>query len=54
MQEAMMIGNYLAPLGYDLTHFKLGLENKVDIWEKMAALDKKGLLKQWKIEELDH
>ena len=54
MQEAMMIGNYLAPLGYDLTHFKLGIENKVDIWEKMAALDKKGLLKQWKIHELDH
>ena len=54
MQEAMMIGNYLAPLGYDLTHFKLGLENKIDIWEKMAALDKKGLMKQWKIEELDH
>ena len=54
MQEAMMIGNYLAPLGYDLSHFRLGLENKIDIWEKMAALDKKGLMKQWKIHELDH
>lgn len=52
MQDAMKIGNYLEPLGYDLTHFRLGLENKINIWEKMIKLDKKGLMKQWSPEEL--
>ena len=53
IQEAMQIGNYLDTLGYDLTHFKLGIENKINIWEKMAKLDKKGLMKQWTAEELE-
>jgi hypothetical protein len=53
MQEAMQIGNYIAGLGYDLTHFKLGLENKVDIWSKMLKLDTKGLMKSWSVAELD-
>ena len=52
MQDAMKIGNYLEPLGYDLTHFRLGIENKINIWEKMIKLDKKGLMKQWRPEEL--
>ena len=52
IQEAMKIGNYLTTLGYDLTHFRLGIENKINIWEKMAKLDKKGLMKQWSPEEL--
>jgi hypothetical protein len=54
IQDAMKIGNYLEPLGYDLTHFRLGLENKINIWEKMIKLDKKGLMKQWSPEELGH
>jgi hypothetical protein len=54
IQDAMKIGNYLEPLGYDLTHFKLGIENKINIWEKMIKLDKKGLMKQWSPEELGH
>jgi len=54
IQDAMTIANYLVPLGYDLTHFKLGLENKINIWEKMIKLDKKGLMKQWSPEELGH
>ena len=54
IQDAMKIGNYLEPLGYDLTHFRLGIENKIDIWEKMIKLDKKGLMKQWSSEELGH
>jgi hypothetical protein len=53
MQDAMKIGNYIATLGYDLTHFQLGMENKIDIWSKMIKLDKKGLMKQWSIAELD-
>ena len=52
MQDAMKIGNYLEPLGYDLTHFRLGIENKINIWEKMIKLDKKNLMKQWSPEEL--
>jgi len=52
IQDAMKIGNYLEPLGYDLTHFRLGIENKINIWEKMIKLDKKGLMKQWSPEEL--
>jgi hypothetical protein len=54
IQDAMTIANYLVPLGYDLTHFKLGIENKINIWEKMIKLDKKGLMKQWSPEELGH
>lgn len=54
MQDAMTISNYLVSLGYDLTHFKLGVENKINIWEKMIKLDKKGLMKQWSPEELGH
>jgi len=54
IQDAMTIANYLVTLGYDLTHFKLGLENKINIWEKMIKLDKKGLMKQWSPEELGH
>ena len=54
IQDAMKIGNYLEPLGYDLTHFRLGIENKINIWEKMIKLDKKGLMKQWSPEELGH
>lgn len=54
IQDAMTIANYLVPLGYDLTHFKLGLENKINIWEKMIKLDTKGLMKQWSPEELGH
>ena len=54
MQEAMKIANYLAPLGYDLEHFKLGMENKIDIWAKMLKLDTKGLMKSWSSTELDH
>ena len=54
IQDAMKIGNYLEPLGYDLTHFRLGIENKIDIWEKMIKLDKKGLMKQWSPKELGH
>jgi len=54
IQDAMTIANYLGPLGHDLTHFKLGLENKINIWEKMIKLDKKGLMKQWSPEELGH
>jgi hypothetical protein len=50
----MTIANYLGTLGHDLTHFKLGLENKINIWEKMIKLDKKGLMKQWSPEELGH
>ena len=52
IQDAMKIGNYLEPLGYDLTHFRLGIENKINIWEKMIKLDKKNLMKQWSPEEL--
>jgi hypothetical protein len=54
IQDAIKIGNYLEPLGYDLTHFRLGIENKINIWEKMIKLDKKGLMKQWSPEELGH
>jgi hypothetical protein len=54
IQDAMTIANYLGTLGHDLTHFKLGLENKINIWEKMIKLDKKGLMKQWSPEELGH
>ena len=54
MQEAMKIANYLVPLGYDLEHFKLGIENKIDIWHKMLKLDTKGLMKSWSSTELDH
>jgi hypothetical protein len=54
MQEAMKIGNYLATLGHDLTHFKLGIDNKIDIWAKMLALDKKGLMKSWSSIDLDN
>jgi hypothetical protein len=53
MEEAMQIGNYITNLGYDLTHFKLGIENKIDIWSKMIKLDTKGLMKQWSVAELD-
>ena len=53
MEDAIKIANYLAPLGYDLEHFKLGIENKIDIWSKMIKLDKKGLMKQWSSLELD-
>jgi len=53
MQEAMQIGNYIAGLGYDLTHFKLGIENKINIWGKMLELDTKGLMKSWSVAELD-
>jgi len=52
IQDAMKIGNYLEPLGYDLTHFRLGIENKINIWDKMIKLDKKNLMKQWSPEEL--
>ena len=51
MQDAVTIANYLVELGHDMTHFKLGLENKIDIWSKMLALDKKGLMRSWKITE---
>jgi hypothetical protein len=53
MQDAMKIGNYIATLGYDLTHFQQGIENKIDIWSKMIKLDKKGLMKQWSVTDLD-
>jgi hypothetical protein len=53
-QDAMKIGNYLITLGYDLEHFRLGMENKIDIWGKMIKLDTKGLMKQWSTVELDH
>jgi hypothetical protein len=52
--DAIKIGNYLITLGYDLEHFKLGMENKIDIWSKMIKLDTKGLMKQWSSLELDH
>jgi hypothetical protein len=54
LEEAITIANYLITLGYDLTHFKLGIENKINIWEKMLKLDKKGLMKSWSVAELDH
>jgi hypothetical protein len=53
MQEAMKIANYLIPLGFDATHFRQGLDNKIDIWGKMLALDKKGLMRSWKTAELN-
>jgi len=40
-------------LGYNLDHFKLGMDNKIDIWGKMLKLDKKGLMKSWSTIELD-
>jgi hypothetical protein len=52
MQDAITIANYLVELGYDMSHFKLGLENKIDIWEKMLALDKKGLMRSWAVSNL--
>ena len=54
VQEAMLIGNYISGLGYDLTHFKLGIENKTNIWAKMLELDTKGLMKSWSVSELDN
>jgi hypothetical protein len=54
MQDAMKIGNYIATLGYDLTHFQQGIENKIDRWSKMIKLDKKGQMKQWRADELDN
>jgi hypothetical protein len=53
-QDAIKIGDYLITLGYDLAHFRLGMENKIDIWGKMTKLDKKGLMKKWSITEIDH
>jgi hypothetical protein len=54
MQEAMKIANYLVSLDYDLEHFRLGIENKIDIWHKMLKLDPKGLMKSWSTSELDN
>jgi hypothetical protein len=54
MQDAIKIGDYLESLGYDLTHFKLGIENKINIWSNMTKLDPKGLMKQWRYDELDN
>ena len=51
--DAVKIADYLATLEYDLTHFKQGMENKIDIWGKMIKLDKKGLMRQWSTSELD-
>jgi hypothetical protein len=51
-EDAIKIANYIASLGYDLEHFKLGMENKIDIWGKMLKLDTKGLMKSWSSTEL--
>ncbi len=47
MQEAMTIANYLIPNGFDATHFRRGIANEIDIWEKMLKLDTKGLMRSW-------
>ena len=52
--DANKIAHYLEKSGYDLTHFKSGIENKINIWEKMLKLDHKGLMKSWSSTDLDH
>ena len=48
IDEAVKIATYLEPLGYNMSHFRDGLSGKIDIWHKMAKLDTKGLMTQWK------
>lgn len=45
VQEAIKLAEYIENKeGRLLTHFRQGLENKIDIWQKAKALDKHGLM----------
>jgi len=50
----MQLAQHLFPLGYDMNHFKWGIEgkddqgNKYDIWCKLKLADPHKRLKQWK------
>jgi glycosyltransferase involved in cell wall biosynthesis len=49
IDDTFKLANYLEQeLGYELRWFKDAVAGKVNVWDKMLALDKKGLMRQWK------
>lgn len=46
--EAHKLAAYLESQGHVCQHFRDSIAGKVEVWSKMLALDKKGLMKQWR------
>lgn len=52
IDEAFKLADYIEKTeNRILQHFRDSMQGKVNVWHKMLALDKKGLIKQWKIND---